>query len=93
MNRSVVNTAGLEEIIWLPFKADSSATDVETSGSTCVGTDLLVRGLVMSFTYAEVPLVIELWTSEVVMCLVVRWVFTVFDNCSSVTVMAGLLMV
>lgn len=91
MDRSVMSTDELEEIIWLLFKADSSVTEVETSGS--VVADLLVRGLVMSFTYTEVPFVGEAWTSNVVSCLVVRWILTVFDNCSLVTVMVGPLMV
>lgn len=91
VDRSVVNTAGLTT--WLPFKVDSSLTEVEMSGLTSVVNDLPVRGLVISSTYAEAVLVIELWTSEAVTCLVVLWVFTVFDNRSLVTVMAGLLMV
>lgn len=90
---SVVNTAGLEETIWLPFNADRSETEVETSGWKSAVTDLLVRGLVTSFTYVKAPFVLEVWTSEVVTCLVVLRVFTVFNNRSLVTVMGGLLMV
>lgn len=83
---STVDPAGLEKIMWLPFKADSSVTEAFVS-------DLLVRGLLMSLTWVEAPLLVELWISEVETCLAVRWVFTVFDSCSLVTVMAGLLMV
>lgn len=90
---SVVNTAGLDETISLLFKAESSVTEVETEGVKSAVTDLLVRRLVTSSTYVEALLVIELWTCEVVTCLEIRWVFTVFDNCSLITVIAGLLKV
>lgn len=83
--RSLMGTAGLT--VWLPFKADSFVTEVETSGLKSVVSDLLVRSLT-SFTCVEIPEVIELWPSEAVL-----WVFTVFDKCSSVTVMSGLLTV
>lgn len=72
-----MNSAGLEETTCSPVGADSSVTEVETSGLKSVVSDLLVRGLVMSFTYVEALLLVELRTSEDVTCLVVRWVFTV----------------
>lgn len=89
----MVDAAGLEETTWLPFSADSSVTAVETSGPKSVVTDLLVRGLVMSFLYVEALSVIELWTCDAVTCLVVRWVFTVSDTRSLVRVTAGPVMV
>lgn len=72
---SVVNTVGLDSATRLPFKADSLVTEA-------VVCDLLVRGLLMSLTYAEAPLVVEPWISELETCLVVRWTFAVFDICS-----------
>lgn len=71
---------GLEETIWLPFSADIFETKAEISGLKSVVTDLADRGLVMSFTFVENPLVTEPWTSESVTCLVVRWVFTASEN-------------
>ena len=90
---SVVNTAGLGETMWLLFITESSVTDIETSGFKSAVTDLLVRRLVTSSTYVEALLVIELWTCEAVTCLEILCVFIVFDNCSLITVIAGLLMV
>ncbi len=46
---SVVNTAGLEEMVRLSFKADSSVAEAEPSGLKCVS-DLLVRALLLSLT-------------------------------------------
>lgn len=42
VDRALVNTAGLEETTWLPFKAENSVTEVEASGLKSVISDLLV---------------------------------------------------
>lgn len=88
VDRLVVNAAGLEETKWPPFKVDSSETEVETSGLESVVSDLLVQGLLMSFTCVEAPSAMEL-----VSCLVVRWVFTESDNRSLLTLKAELVLV
>lgn len=88
----MVNAAGLEETTWLLFRAHSSVTEAETSGGKRAVTDLLVRGLVTSFTCVAAVSVVGLWGSEDVDCLVVLWVFTVFDIRSLIPVMAGVLM-
>lgn len=90
--RSVTNTAELDERVWLTFKGDKAVTEVEAPGPKSVVTDLLVRGLMTSFTYVANPSGMVLWTFDDVTCLVVLWDFTVFDMCSVMTVMAGVLM-
>lgn len=81
----MVDSAGLGETPKLLFRIHSSGIEAVT--------DLLVRGFVTWFTCVAAASVVRLWSSEEVIHLVVLLVFTVFDNCSLIQVMAGVLMV
>lgn len=85
-----MNTVGLDETTWLTFKADVSVTEV---WSLLKSVDLLVRGLLKSFSSVEASLGIVSWTFKVVTCLVVLWVFTVFGIRSLTTDIVGLLFI